>query len=128
MSGEITLSGSSKVVSRLFIKSCHASAPLVLVQPLPPRGQANQGGDARAGNAYGKHHLEPRHVAVNHDGLLGRGEGVADLGRARQDEGRQVNLGCNAKDMLNHLVNKGGLGARDEECTAQTLEDCETVC
>lgn len=109
-------------------QSSHAAPRcVVLAQPLPPRPQADQGGETRGGNAHGKHHFEPGHVPVDDVGLLFRGEGVADVGRARQDERRHVDLGRDALDVEDHLVDKGRLGGRDEECTAEALEDCGGV-
>lgn len=49
---------------------------------------------------------------------------MSDLRRAGEDEDRLVDVRSDTEDVLNHLVDKGSLGAGDDEGTAETLEDC----
>lgn len=106
---------------------CRSSSVLesVLVELLPPHAQANQRRNARASNAHGKDDLDARHVAVNDEWLLVDGESVADLGGARQDEHGLADLRSVLDDVANHGVDKGRLGSRDEESSAEALEEEE---
>lgn len=105
-----------------------SSGDLVNCQPVPPCKQGDEGGKPHAGNGHGKDDPETIHVSIEDNGqLIGR-EGLAEVGGARQDKGDTVDVGADAHYGFEHLVEEGGLGTGDEECAAETLEDCARDC
>lgn len=113
------------IIYQNILSLCRSSGVLerLRVEPLPPHAQANQRRNARAGNAHGEDDLDARHVAVDDKWLLVGGEAVADLGGARQDEHGLADLRRVVEDVADHGVDKGRLGARDEERAAEALEE-----
>lgn len=67
------------------------------------------------------------HVSVNDDGLLLGGERVTNGGGSGKDESLLADVRSMLDHIGDHLVDKGGLASRDEECTSETLEDCNSL-
>ena len=103
--------------------SSASSLDILGVESLPPRETAHDEGHSGASDGNGERDLETGHVADEDAGEIFGRERAAKFGGAGEDEHARVDMGRVDGDRVDHGVDEGGLGCRDEERSAYGLED-----